>query len=167
MTTDTAPTKSALVALLRSSGAYLLDTLRPLPPERFEEGRYESGWNGRQILAHVASIEWTYPRLLEIATQGASGSTTAEGLPTRAARGGIDAYNDRQVQKRADSSVADLLSEFEQNRARTIAAVQAVDDARLAMPIRSAGGVTGPLGLVIQRVAVDHIRGHTQDIVGQ
>lgn len=167
MTTGPTPSKSELLHLLRSSGAELLDTLRPVPAERFEEGRYENGWNGRQILAHVASIEWTYPRLLEIPNQGASGATTAEGLPTRTAQGGIDAYNDRQVQKRADASVADLLAEFEQNRARMIAAVEAVDDARLAMPIRSAGGVTGPLGLVIQRVAVDHIQAHTRDIVGQ
>jgi hypothetical protein len=172
------PTKAELLAALRSSGDELVARLSALPPETFELGRYENGWNGRQILAHVASIEWTYPRLLDVARQAprsTGGEATeqvrrtapdeAPGVATSTAQGGIDAYNARQVEKRAGASVADLLEEFRRNRAATIAAVQGVDEALLATPIRSAGGVTGPLAGVIQAVAVGHILGHMRDIL--
>ncbi len=188
MTAPQSPTKGELLSALRSSGQEALDSLRALPPEEFERGRYENGWNGRQILAHIASIEWTYPRLLDVAKQGAPAPSSsvgahrdaprgggdvhrtepseAAGTPTRIAQGGIDSYNERQVAKRADASVDELLSEFERNRAATIAAVEGVDEVLLSQEIRSAGGITGPLASVINAVAVLHVLGHVNDIVG-
>lgn len=159
----TSPTRDELVEALRASGDEFVTTLRALAPERFEEGRYESGWNGRQILAHVAAIEWTYPRLLEIPGQAAAASGEP---PTRTAQGGIDAYNARQVEKRAELPVGELLEEFRRNRATTIAAVAGAPAELFGAPIRSAGGVTGPLGLVIESVAIRHILGHMRDIIG-
>ena len=70
MTQTQVPSKSELLDLLRSGGEQVLSRLRALPVDDFERGRYENGWNGRQILAHIASIEWTYPRLLDLAHQG-------------------------------------------------------------------------------------------------
>ncbi len=176
MTTEqTIPTKAELLAALRSSAREVQAKLGGRSAESFEEGRYENGWNGRQIFAHVASIEWTYPRLIDIAKQAADPSPKepAQGEPeqsgqppTRSMRGGVDDYNQRQVDKRAQASVAELLAEFEKNRAATIAAVEQVDEALLATPIRSAGGITGTLGSVIQAVAVLHVLGHVSDIVG-
>lgn len=167
MTTQPA-TKAQVIAALRANGEEFLRTLRALPEETFEQGRYESGWNGRQILAHVAAIEWTYPRLLDIATQarGHSPSDTAA-LPTRATQGGMDAYNARQVERRAGRRVQDLLDEFERNRAATIAAIEQADDALFAIPITSAGGATGPLANVYLSVAIQHPRGHLNDIIGR
>src|SRR2546426_1299700 len=124
MTDGQVPTRTELLEALRASGEEVIETVRALPPERLEEGRYENGWNGRQILAHVASIEWTYPRLIDIAR---APTPPADEAPTRTMRGGNDAYNDRQVSKRAHLSAADLLAEFEQNRAATIRAVEAAD----------------------------------------
>ncbi len=140
-------------------------------PTRLEEGRYENGWNGRQILAHIASIEWSYPRLIDIARDAASpppapAATPAADPPTRSMRGGNDAYNDRQVAKRAHLSVAELLDEFERNRAATIAAVEAADERLFGQQIRSAGGVVGPLAEVFHQVAVAHVLGHARDISG-
>jgi hypothetical protein len=175
------PTKAALLDALRSSGEELVTRLSALPPEEFERGRYENGWNGRQILAHIASIEWTYPRLLEIARQaresgqGGDGQASspvhrtepreAQGVATATARGGIDDYNRRQVDKRAGATVAELLEEFRRNRAATIAAVEAAEESLLDVPSRSAGGVTGPVAGVYQAVAVGHILGHMRDIL--
>lgn len=159
--TDAPPTKAELVAALRSSGREVVETLRTVPPATFEEGRYENGWNARQILAHVAAIEWAYPRLLEIPSQAAASPTAAASV-----RGGIDAYNERQVAKRAGASVAELLAEFQKNRDATIRAVEAADDALLRRPVRSAGGVEGPIATVLMRVAVHHTLGHLRDIVG-
>jgi len=169
MTDDHALSKAELLEALRASRDEVLALVRAMPPERLEEGRYENGWNGRQILAHIASIEWTYPRLIDIARDPAALATAppaAGDLPTRTMRGGNDAYNERQVAKRAHLSVADLLAEFEQNRATTIRAVEATDAALFARHIRSAGGVTGPLATVFYQVAVAHVLGHTRDLVG-
>ena len=163
---EQAPTKAALLDALRASRDEVVSIVRGLSPAQLEEGRYESGWNGRQILAHLASIEWTYPRLIDIArAEPAPETAPARGEPpTRTMRGGNDAYNERQVAKRAHLSPAELLAEFEHNRAATIAAVEATDDSLFARPIRSAGGVTGPLALVFHRVAVLHVLGHARDI---
>lgn len=170
-------TKNELVAALRSSGDELLEKVGAVPPERLDEGRYENGWNAREILAHVASIEWTYPRLIDVArgadpqkSETASAAKPSEAkdgdLPTRTARGGILSYNDRQVEKRAGATVAELLDEFKTNRAATIAAVEATDDALFSQEIRSAGGITGPLAGVINATAVLHVRAHMNDILG-
>ena len=154
--------------------------LRGLPETAFAEGRYENGWNGKQILAHIASIEWTYRRLIEVAQQAPVPSeaaasedvrrTTAEetpDLPTRAAAGGIDAYNARQVEKRADALSTELIDEFARNRAQTIGAVEAAGETLFAAEIRSAGGITGPLAGVLRAVAVEHVAAHVADITGR
>jgi uncharacterized damage-inducible protein DinB len=164
-------TKSGLLQALRTSRDEVLTIVRALPAERLEEGRYENGWNGRQILAHIASIEWSYPRLIDIAREASSAAPApaaapAADLPTRSMRGGNDAYNDRQVAKRAHLSVAELLDEFERNRAATIAAVEAADDRLFGQQIRSAGGIVGPLAEVFHQVAVVHVLGHARDISG-
>ncbi len=169
-------TKAELLEELRSSQQDLLDRLGALPEEQFEQGRYEGGWNARQILAHVASIEWTYTRLIDAARQGApdqasgrsGGAPEGSSKPTQArpAKGGIGSYNERQVEKRAQASVAELLAEFQKNRDATIEAVEKADDALLQVQIRSAGGIPGPLARVIYFVAVVHVTGHVNDIVG-
>ena len=82
--TQPIPTRAQVVQALRFSGLEFLETLRKLPPEHFEKGCYEGGWNGRQVLAHVAAIEWTYPRLLEIPNQ-APAPAAGRDLPTRTA----------------------------------------------------------------------------------
>jgi hypothetical protein len=168
MTDPRVPSKAELLARLKASRDHVLATVRALPAESLERGRYENGWNGRQILAHVASIEWTYPRLIDIARETGETEAAARdgGLPTRAMRGGVDAYNDRQVAKRAHLSAGELLDEFERNRAATIRAVEAADEELLARPVRSAGGFTGPLAAVFQAVAVEHVLGHIRDLAG-
>ena len=167
MLDERAPSRAELLDALRTSRDEVLAIVRALPPERLEEGRYESGWNGRQILAHIASIEWTYPRLFDIAREAPAVEAAAEGAPaTRTMRGGNDAYNERQVAKRAHLTVADLLAEFERNRAATIRAVETVDEALLARRIRSAGGIVGPLATVLYKVAVLHVVAHARDIAG-
>ena len=165
MLDERAPSRAELLDALRTSRDEVLAIVRALPPERLEEGRYEAGCNGRQILAHIASIEWTYPRLLDIAREAPAGEAPAEGeLATRTMRGGNDAYNERQVAKRSHLTVADLLAEFERNRAATIQAVEAVDGALLERRIRSAGGIVGSLATVLYQVAVLHVLAHARDI---
>ena len=169
MTATPVPSKQELLDALRASRDEVLATVRALPPARLEEGRYENGWNGRQILAHVASIEWSYPRLIDIARSAGPDERAARAAgdpPTREMRGGNDSYNDRQVAKRAHLTPAELLAEFEANRAATIASVETAEEALFARPIRSAGGIVGPLAMVFHQVAVQHVLGHVRDIAG-
>jgi hypothetical protein len=158
------PSKSDLLHALRSSRDEVIALVRSLPPEQLEEGRYENGWNGRQILAHIASIEWSYPRLIEIARTPPPSS--GEEPPTRAPKRSNEGYNDRQVAKREHLGVAELLTEFEHHRAATIAAVEAADEALFARHIRSAFGVVGPLATVFHQIAVAHVLEHARDIAG-
>ncbi len=182
-----APTKQELIDALRQNGAHAVEKLRATPESAFGQGRYENGWNGKQILAHVASIEWTYRKLIDLAKQTPDGSaapaaasppvasgdvrrTSVEesaGVRTASAQGGILSYNDRQVEKRADASIAELIDEFEKNRAGTIAAVEAADEALLQTSIRSAGGITGELAGVLQAVSIGHVSMHVADITGE
>jgi uncharacterized protein (TIGR03083 family) len=162
--TEPTLSKRELLEALRSSRDEIVTLVRSLPPERLEEGRYENGWTARQILAHIASIEWSYPRLIDIARTPPA--PVEEAPPTRAMKGGNDAYNERQVAKRAHLTVDELLDEFEKNRAATIAAVDAADEALFARRIRSAGGVVGPLATVFYMIAVAHALGHARDIAG-
>lgn len=80
MAEPTIPSKSELVDELTRSGQDAVRNLRAMPAEAFEQGRYENGWNGREILAHVASIEWTYPRLIELAKQETTPAATDQSI---------------------------------------------------------------------------------------
>jgi hypothetical protein len=162
-------TKPQLLAALRQGANDAIDKLSRLSAGRFEEGRYENGWNGRQILAHITAIEWTYPKLIDVA-RGADRPAEKKPdspPPTRTASGGINSYNDRSIERYADTSVAELLDVFRKNRATTIAAIEAADDALFLQEVKSAGGIRGPLGYVFNLVAVMHVAGHVNDIVGQ
>lgn len=172
MTQQTASSlsRAELLEALRAGERDVVERLGALPAEEFEKGRYEGGWNGRQILAHIASIEWTLPRLIEVAKEASSGGGQPTPLAPAASagfRGGNADYNTRQVEKRAAASVAELIEEFRTNRAALIAAVEAVDEALLEVPVRSAGGVTGPLSRVYQVLGVMHVGMHVNDIVGR
>jgi hypothetical protein len=171
MTQQQAPTRDQLIASLRRAEDAVVQRLGKLSADDLESGCYESGWNGRQVLAHIASIEWSYPRLIEVARSGPpqpSGETRpAESSykpPERQAGGGINDYNQRQIERYAEASAQELIEVFRKNRAATIAAVEAADDALLAAPVKSAGGLTGPLGNVMELVAVHHVLGHVRDI---
>jgi len=162
------PTKSELIAALRKTGDSLTKQVGALDPESLERGRYEGGWNAREILAHVASIEWTYKRLVEGAQQPrATARPERAPEPTSPSAGNpIDDYNSRQVARRADKTVKELLLEFQENRAGTIAAVESCSEVLLSQPTRSAGGAEGTLAEVLEFVAVRHVEQHTRDIVG-
>jgi hypothetical protein len=161
----TAPSKSDLLGSLRKSGEEVIDQLKGLAEDEFEKGRYENGWNAREILAHIASIEWTYPRLIDLATSPRPPETKSQEPPTRTAKGGITSYNDRQVAKRAGLSVTELLEEFRRNRETLIKTVEDTDEEAFQKEVRSSGGFVGPLSQVLQWVAVDHVRMHLHDIV--
>ena len=158
--------KQQLLEDLRFSGERSLAALRAVPEADLARGRYENGWDGRQILAHIAAIEWTYGRLIDLAKQPAPAAPGASSERAAEVRGGMDGYNARQVEKRVSAPVAELLAELAENRAKTIAAVEAADEALFETPVRSAGGRTGTLAQVFREVAIGHLEQHVRDITG-
>ncbi len=157
-----AMTRNELVAALQQDGDSFVETVSALPSDAFERGVYEQGWNARQLLAHIAAIEWTYPRLIERAEQRAGGDDVPQG---GGAGFDMDAYNAKQVARRDDQPVEQLLTEFRRNRAETIDAIRAADEDLLKQPTRSAGGVEGTLLDVLEGVAVGHVREHVGDLL--
>lgn len=151
-------TKAELLAGLEASRDEVVNGLDGVD---LSAGIYEGGWNGHQLLAHIASIEWTYPRVLELPT-----ATGDEATRPRDTSVTVDDYNRRQVERRSGMAVDELVAEFVRNRAATIAAVAAHPDDDFARPVRSAGGTVGALADVLWFVAVDHVRGHLADLRG-
>ena len=138
-----------------------VDAVRRFPEEEWSQGRYEEGWTAKDILAHVASIEWTYPRLLTLAE-----APPKDREPEKEPRGVVDDYNHRQVDKRKGTPVDELLAEFQRNRAATMAAVAEADESLLEERVRSAGGTEGTAAEVLNFVAVVHVRQHLEDLSG-
>ena len=161
--------KDKLIEGLRTSEQQLIDTLGGVDASDLETGCYENGWNAREVLAHVASMEWTYSKILNIAAQKPKEeSASAKSAPAKSAppaSGNIGSYADRQIEKRAQASVADLLAEFRENRAKTLAAVEGADDSLLGAEVQSAGGLKGSAANVLQMLAVGHVQMHLNDIM--
>src|SRR5688500_18415956 len=149
-------TKAELLAALAASRDEVIAGLEGLD---ISTGVYEGGWNGRQLLAHIASMEWTYPRILELPA-----ATDEEAARPRDTSVTVDDYNRRQVERRDGAAVQELIEEFVANRARTIAAVEAHPEAEFVRRVRTAGGTVGSLVDVLWFVAVEHVRGHLADL---
>ena len=148
--------KAELLAGLAASRDELVSGLDGLD---LTSGVYEGGWNGHQLLAHLASIEWTYPRVLDLPA-----ATDADAARPRDTSETVDDYNRRQVERRQDVPISDVLEEFARNRTVTIAAVEGRPEEDFARRVRSAGGTVGSLADVLWFVAVDHVRGHLADL---
>ena len=152
-------TREELLTALREDAGRLPEVVGAIGETDLARGVYENGWSARELLAHLAAIEWTYPRLIERAGAGGSDGSSGGAFD-------MDAYNARQVARRAEASVGELLEEFGRNRAATIEAVANADAALLDRATRSAGGVEGTLLEVLIGVTVGHVREHMADLAG-
>ncbi|MGI8608765.1 MAG: maleylpyruvate isomerase N-terminal domain-containing protein [Candidatus Dormibacteria bacterium] len=150
-------TKTELIAALRTAGTDVSSQLKGLPAESFDRLGDADGWTGKQHLAHIASTEWTIPRLFDLAQADDAAQQAAAAFDNHA-------YNAKQVGRRAARTVGQLLEEFETNRAATIAAIEAADESLLSLKVSSAGGVHGKLGRVLQYLCVEHVGDHLKEI---
>ena len=157
-------TKQEVLDNIRTSGREFVETARAVPQARWGEGAYEEGWTAKDILAHVASVEWTYPKLIDVA-KGLGPAPKAKDDPKPADLPG--GYNQRHVEKRKDATVEELIEEFERNREATLAAVEGADDDVLQVEVTSAGGVQGKALEVFNYLAVVHVGQHLSDLRGE
>lgn len=150
--------REQLLERLRDSGVEGLAAMRAVPHDRFGAESYEQGWNVAQVMAHVASMEYTYRRLPELASTPSGTVARPDGTPFD-----MSVYNAKQVAKRQTAGRAELEDEFRRGRAAFVAEVDAVDPTLLTAWVRSAGGHEGALATVIDQVAVEHVRDHAGD----
>jgi len=150
--------RDELVQDLRDSGSEALAAMMAVPESALERGCYEQGWTVRQIMAHVASMEFAYRRLPELARGSRDAQTTTGG-----GRFDMDGYNARQVEKRKSTPPAELAEEFRRGRGALVVLIADTEAELLDTPVRTAGGVTGSLGQAIQETAVSHVRTHSSD----
>src|SRR5438874_2373768 len=108
-----AVTKEQLLGNIRNSRDQLLTAVAEVPDSQWTEDRYAEGWTARDILAHLASIEWTYPRILDLADKPKDPKPKPD-VPKPTSKNMGD-YNQRQVAKRAGATVPELIEEFERN----------------------------------------------------
>lgn len=150
--------RDELIEQLREAGVEGLAAMLAVPEARLGTPGYENGWTVRQIMAHVASSEFTYRRLPDLARGRRDALTSGTGEPFD-----MDGYNARQVARRADRSPGELISEFLEGRAALIVLASDLDEALLSVPVRSAGGITGTLAEVMAGTAAAHVRTHSGD----
>lgn len=157
--------QNQLLTDLRADAESVPPLLHALDPQQLERGAYEQGWTVRDLVAHLASIEWTYPRLIRIAEAADQGAESSGGnASTRGSNPQMDDYNARQVAKRRETPLPQLIEEFRSNRAALIDAVEATPTELLEREIQSFGGVRGSLLQVMWSVAVEHVRTHLDDL---
>jgi len=151
--------RDEVLGALRDSGDEVLAAMLSVPPGALDNGTYENGWNVHEVMAHVASMEFAYRRLPDLARRGDDAAA--------AGAGGVDfnAYNARQVLRRAGRAPAELAQEFIQGRAQLLIETGRLDPVLLQAHVRSAGGSSGTLAEVIVAVAAGHARQHAEDFV--
>ena len=159
--------RTALLAALRSDSDWVADALGALPAEALERGAYERGWTVKDIAAHLASIEWTYPRLIQMAqeTDPIAGSSSAPlSREPSLSHQQMDDYNAREVAKRRETPLRQLIEEFRSNRAVLIEAVEGASAELFEREIHPFDGTRGSLLQVIWSLAVEHVRSHLDDL---
>lgn len=82
----------------------------------------EGGWNRRQLLAHIATIDKRHGMRVRLGAglPNDSGVTDQSQLPN------INAWNQQQVDERAGRTIDELLAEYRQNRADFIGMVRSL-----------------------------------------
>ncbi|MDP2726594.1 MAG: DinB family protein [Dehalococcoidia bacterium] len=146
--------RSALISSLKEARQELVDLSKSLSPDELKLPTRNEGWSVKDTLAHVASSE---AGLVAAAVRIIDGQVSA--------KPGFDlhAFNQRQVEKRRESSMEELLAELEASRAEAFRTLERLTDEQLcAKGCLSSGTPTDVLG-VFKRICA-HEQSHCQDI---
>jgi hypothetical protein len=118
----------------------------------------EGGWNRRQMLAHIATIDKRHGDRVRLS----AGLPNGTGVSSQAEMPPVNDWNQAQVDARAGTSVKDLLGEYRTNRADFIALVRSLTpEQRERVTIERAGVAPTPFYEWLPSVhehAVSHMR---------
>lgn len=167
--------KADVLRALRAGEQGAGERLSAISPEQFEQGSFEQGWNARQTLAHVASMEALYRGMITLLTGRRSVDEDAPGPPS-----GVPAPDPEEddeegsvsfeflfqtlIDERADATPAALLSEFRRHRRGLIRIVTETDEALLCRPLGSPEAPAESLAATVCQHVL-HLDAHISQIV--
>ena len=138
---------------------------RLLPADAWETVIHggEGGWNRRQMLAHIVTIDKRHAMRVRIS----AGLPDPSGVTDQSALPPINDWNERQVDARAGSSVADLLAEMRRNRNDLITLFRTLTpEQRDRIHINRAGLPPLPFAEWLLPVVHQHAIDHMREVVG-
>lgn len=145
--------KQMLVAELTSSRDYLVSVATQIGSDQVLNSTENPLWNVHDLLAHLAiaerGLQSTVKRFL-------AGEALPDGFS-------LDYWNERQVVKLQERTMAELLAGLQVSRQETLAILDSLSDDQLAIRgMHPAGFETSIAG--VYRVMARHERGHGQEI---
>lgn len=145
--------KQRIVTQLAESRAYLFSVAEQIGPEQAIATTENPAWNVHDLLAHLAGAErglqGTVQRFL-------AGQPLPDGFS-------LDIWNQRQVAKQQERSVADLLASLALSRVDTLALLDSLSDEQLAVRGLHPAGFETSVGGIF-RVMAMHELDHGQEI---
>lgn len=138
---------------LAESRAYLFSVAEQISPDQVLSSTENPAWNVHDLLAHLAGAErglqGTVQRFL-------AGQPLPDGFS-------LDYWNQRQVEKQKERSVADLLAGLQASRVDTLALLDSLSDEQLAVRGLHPAGFETSVGGIF-RVMAMHELDHGQEI---
>ena len=138
---------------LAESRAYLFSVAQQIGPEQAVASTENPAWNVHDLLAHLAvaerGLQGTVQRFL-------AGQALSDGFS-------LDIWNQRQVAKQQERSVADLLASLEASRVDSLALLDSLSDEQLAVRGLPPAGFETSVGGIF-RVMAMHELDHGQEI---
>jgi uncharacterized damage-inducible protein DinB len=148
------------LAMLSTTPDWIEEQARKVPPNGWEVKIHggENGWNRRQMLAHIATIDKRHGMRVLIS----AGLANESGVGDQSQLPKINDWNQQQVDERAGKSIDELLAEYRKNRRDFIAMVRRLTpEQRARISIDRAGIAPTPFDDWLPHVhehAVDHMR---------
>ncbi len=155
--------KDEVVQTIRRSQEEIEKVALTLPEAAWSRGVYESGWNAKQLLCHLAENSGVAGFLIGLAKASVSARASGSG----ASGGGnidIDAWNAQRVALLQDKPISDVLMELRANSERNVAAVEAAPADLLAQNVKAPWDAEGPLADVIVQSIREHGGVHLKDL---
>ena len=122
-------------------------------------GVYENGWNAKQVLCHLALAANVPAYLIGIAQ--APKSSSGDGAPGL----DVDEFNEREVARRQEKPVSEILDEIDATYETSISAVTVAPDDLLAGTMRTPWGTEGVLAaLILHEDLRDHVMVHLSEM---
>jgi DinB family protein len=148
------------LAMLNTTPDWIEQQARKVPGEAWKEKIHggENGWNRRQMLAHIATIDKRHGMRVKIS----AGLPNESGVSNQSQLPRINDWNQEQVDARASYTVDQLLAEYRQNRRDFIGLIRTLTpEQRARITIDRAGLSATPFDDWLPHVhehAVEHMR---------
>lgn len=146
--------RTELLGYLNQARQELISLSRSLSPKDLSITPEVGGWTVKDILSHVANSE---AGLVATAARIAAGEAHA--------KPGFDlhAFNQREVEKRRERSIEELLAELDASRATMVKTLEGMTDEHLEAKGFMRSGLPIDVMAVFRRIG-DHERTHCQEI---